>query len=315
MIKSAIPAYAYLCLVGSMALVGANVAVGKLIIMEIPVLVFSGIRFAVACAVIAPFAFFGNGGETRRLTQRNWLDLFLQSFFGVFLFTLLMLYGVSMTSASSAGVITGAIPAAIAALAWLLLGERPTGRVLLGVVLAAVGIAVLNLGGGFQGDDDAGGASGSAAMGMLLIGGAVISEALFTIFAKRGSANVSPLRMVFYVNLIGLVLIAPLAIWSSFTFEPSTVSKSTWFLALYYALTGSVISFLLWYIGIKQVPATRAGVFTAVLPVVAVSASVLFLDEPIGISLMVGMVCVILAVILVTTAKNDTTKTAAIKPK
>ena len=132
----------------------------------------------------------------------------------------------------------------------------------------------------------------------------MISEALFTIFAKRGSATVPPMRMVFYVNLFGLILVAPFAIWSGLIFEPATVSAGTWRLAFYYALTGSVISFFLWYIGVRYVPATQAGVFTAVLPVVAVAISIVFLGEAISASLVAGTLCVILAVIMVTTGSR-----------
>lgn len=299
----ATPTYAYLCLAGSMALVGANVAVGKLIVAEIPVFVFSGLRFAVACSALAPFALLANRRDSHRLRWNDWRDLFLQSFFGVFLFTVLMLYCVTMTSASSAGVIAGAIPAAIAILAWLFLGEHPSRRALLGIVLAVLGVIALNLGGALPHSDPSEGAGGPEALGMLLVGGAVISEALFTIFAKRGSATVPPMRMVFYVNVFGLILVAPFAIWSGLAFEPAAVSTSAWFLAFYYALTGSVISFFLWYIGVKHVPAAQAGVFTAVLPLLAVSVSVIFLGETISVLLIFGMLCVISAVLLVTTSK------------
>jgi len=57
--------------------------------------------------------------STRRL-------LFLESFLGNFLFTLCMIYGVSMTDAVSAGVTLAAIPAAVALMGWAFLRERIT---------------------------------------------------------------------------------------------------------------------------------------------------------------------------------------------
>ena len=55
--------------------------------------------------------------KTRRL-------LFLESFLGNFLFTLCMIYGVSLTSAVSAGVIMASIPAVVALMSWVFLRER-----------------------------------------------------------------------------------------------------------------------------------------------------------------------------------------------
>jgi hypothetical protein len=57
--------------------------------------------------------------------------LFWESFLGNFLFSICMLYGVQLTSALAAGVVMAAIPAAVALLSWLVLGERirpPRGR-------------------------------------------------------------------------------------------------------------------------------------------------------------------------------------------
>jgi drug/metabolite transporter (DMT)-like permease len=53
--------------------------------------------------------------------------LFLESFLGNFLFTICMLYGVSLTSAVSAGVTMAAIPAAVALMSWAFLKEEISG--------------------------------------------------------------------------------------------------------------------------------------------------------------------------------------------
>ena len=62
---------------------------------------------------------------------------------GNFLFSLCMLFGVSMTSAVSAGVIMAAIPAVVALLSWLFLRERIGARVWAAIACAAFGIGLL----------------------------------------------------------------------------------------------------------------------------------------------------------------------------
>ena len=72
----------------------------------------------------------------------RWL-LFLEAFLGNFLFTLCMVYGDSLTSAVSAGVIMAAIPAAVAVMSWVVLRERVARRTWVAVACAVAGIALL----------------------------------------------------------------------------------------------------------------------------------------------------------------------------
>ena len=55
--------------------------------------------------------------QTKRL-------VFIESFLGNFLFSICMLFGVSMTSALNAGIIMSTIPAVVAVLSWIFLRER-----------------------------------------------------------------------------------------------------------------------------------------------------------------------------------------------
>ena len=103
----------YLQLALSMCLVGINIAVGKVISQEIPVFLFANIRFIIGAAFLIPVVFFYRK-KIIRIDMKGWLCIFLQSLFGVFLFSIFMLYGVRHTSAVSAGIITSTTPASIA---------------------------------------------------------------------------------------------------------------------------------------------------------------------------------------------------------
>ena len=100
--------FAYFCLALSMLLVGGNIAIGKLVLEELPVYLFALLRFLIASLVLLPGLALPrvraglDGGACR--------GLFLQAFFGCFLFSLCMLHGVQLTSATSAGIITSATP-------------------------------------------------------------------------------------------------------------------------------------------------------------------------------------------------------------
>src|SRR5690606_19024294 len=169
----------YLLLFCGMALVGVYVALSKPLTATFPVLLLAGLRFAIAAVAMLPWLRREPG--TAPLDRRLLGTIFVQSLFGNFLFSILMLSGVAMTSAASAGLILATLPAAVALLSWIVLRERLEPRIWLAVALAVGGVAVLTLG-----RSGPGASAGSQAMvGNLLVLGCVFCEAVYVILGKR----------------------------------------------------------------------------------------------------------------------------------
>ena len=134
---------AYACLALSMSLVGSYVALSKVLVAAPPVFLLAWLRFGIGGLAMLhwlkkPALEMPMSGKTRRL-------LFLESFLGNFLFTIFMLFGMSMTSAVAAGVIMASIPAVVAVLSWLFLRERVNLRVWGAVACAVIGIGLISL--------------------------------------------------------------------------------------------------------------------------------------------------------------------------
>src|SRR5690606_5701928 len=106
---------------------------------------------------------------------------FLESFLGNFLFSVFMLFGVSLTSAVSAGVIMAAIPATVALLSRLFLREPISGRTWTAIACAALGIGLLGIAKPAHGAAEGG---GMAWLGNLLVFGAVLCEAAYAVIGK-----------------------------------------------------------------------------------------------------------------------------------
>ncbi|AMO96774.1 nucleotide-sugar transporter family protein [Collimonas fungivorans] len=260
--------YAYLAL--AMMLVGANIGFGKAIIAVMPVLVFGLLRFVIAVAVMAPQFF----KAAPRLQRHEWLTLFGQAFFGTFLFTLCMLYGVQHTTATAAGVITSTLPAAVAILSRLTLKERLQPRTLASILLAIAGIAVLNLS-----KSDSGDGGETPLIGNLFVMAAVLCEATYVVLSKRLTQTLSPMRITAYSHLFGLLLMLPFSLTAALSYNFSQVTPGMWLLVFWYALAASVIAFWLWLTGTKHVQANVAGIFTALMPLAAAFIGVVFLHE------------------------------------
>ncbi|MCL4746418.1 MAG: DMT family transporter, partial [Burkholderiaceae bacterium] len=110
-----------------MALVGVYVALSKPLTAAIPIFLLAWLRFGIAAVVMLPWTI--PPIRQRTISPGEWRALFLQSLFGNFLFSIFMLYGVSMSSATAAGVILATLPAVVAVLSWVVLRERLARRV------------------------------------------------------------------------------------------------------------------------------------------------------------------------------------------
>jgi drug/metabolite transporter (DMT)-like permease len=253
-----------------MALVGSYVGFSKVLVLIFPVLLLAWLRFGIAAVAMAGWVKRAPGEAA--LSSHDRRLLFLESFFGNFLFSVCMLFGVALTSALAAGVIMAALPGVVALLSWLFLRERIAPRVLAGIACAVGGIALVSL------SRNAGDAPVSL-WGNLLLVGAVTCEASYVVIGKKLTGQVSPKRISALINLWGLALVTPFGLWQALSFDFRAVAASHWWMLLFYSLAASMVTVWLWMTGLKHVPAASAGVFTVMLPVSAAAVGVLFLGE------------------------------------
>jgi drug/metabolite transporter (DMT)-like permease len=259
-----------------MALVGSYVGLSRLLVAAIPVFLLAWMRFGIAAVAMAGWLRRRPGEAPLSAADRRWL--FWESFLGNFGFSICMLFGVAATSAVAAGVVMAAIPAAVAVLSRLFLGERIAPRVQIAILLAGAGIATL----AFARAPEEPGVAPAPWWGYALLLGAVVCEASYVVIGKRLAATVSPQRISALINLWGLALITPFGLWQAWTFPFAGVTASTWGLLVFYALAASVATVWLWMRGLRHVPASQAGIFTVCLPVSAAAVGVLWLGEPFG---------------------------------
>jgi drug/metabolite transporter (DMT)-like permease len=266
--------FAYASLALSMSLVGAYVALTKPLALVLPVFLLGWLRFGIGG--IAMLRWLRKPAGEQPMSSQTRKLIFLESFLGNFLFTLCMIMGVSLTSAVSAGVIMSAIPAMVAVMSWLFLKERIGPRVWAAVACGALGIGLLSLA---QAGAPAVQENSLAWLGNVLIFGAVLCEGAYAVIGKKLTAVLSPKRISAVINLWGFVLMTPFGLYTALDFDFTAVRIEMWGLLLFYALAASVWTVWLWMTGLKSVPASRAGVFTVMLPISAALVGVLFLGE------------------------------------
>ena len=272
---------AYACLALSMSLVGSYVALSKALATVFPVFLLAWMRFGIGR--LAMVRWLKKPPDEPRLSPQTKRLLFLESFFGNFLFTVCMIYGVKMTSAVYAGVVMASIPAVGALMSWLFLGERIGGRIWGSIVLAVLGIGMLALGGPAS-PSGAGHSPGNApgtqtVVGVLLLFGAVLCEAAYSVIGKKLTQSMGPKRITSLINLWGFALTTPMGLYIALRFDFQAVPGSMWGLLVFYAMAACVWTVWLWMTGLRRVPAAQGGVFTVMLPVSAAAVGVLVLGE------------------------------------
>jgi drug/metabolite transporter (DMT)-like permease len=292
-----IPWLAYLSLGASMALVGSYVGLSKVLVVVFPIFLLAWLRFGVAAVAMAGWV--KRSAEEQPLSRHDRWLLFFESFFGNFLFSICMLFGVAMSSALAAGVIMAGIPAAVAVMSRLFLNERISERVMLGIACAVGGIALVS----FTKNSDA--TNNSSLLGNLLLVGAVLCEASYVVMGKKLTGNVSPKRISALINLWGLVLVTPFGLWQALRFDFGAVGAGSWWLLLFYSIAASMVTVWLWMTGLKHVPASSAGIFTVLLPVSAAAVGVLLLGEQFSAAQAAAFALALAGVVLATWAPGQ----------
>lgn len=291
------------CLGLSMSLVGVYVALSKPLVAALPVFLLAWLRFGIGG--LAMLHWLKKPADEAPMSRQTRGLVFLESLLGNFLFTICMLFGVSMTSAVAAGVIMASIPAVVALLSWVFLRERIGLRVWAAVACGALGIGLLAWVKPTHGGPDSN-ASQTAWLGNLLVMGAVVCEASYAVIGKKLTGALSPKRITALINLWGFMLMTPLGLWAALHFDFDGVQAGSWVLLVFYALAASVWTVWLWMTGLKAVPAAQAGVFTVMLPISAAMVGVVVLGEPMQGLQMLAFGIALLGVVLATLPGNQT---------
>lgn len=255
-----------------MAVFGSATPVSKIVTQAMPVFIGSGLRVALGALVLAPFA-ARHFHQMRGFSRRDWLLVALIALFGMFGFSVLMLYGMKMVSGVTGAVVMSTTPAVTAAAAMLFLKDRPTWRKLAAIALAVIGVLLLQLG---QGGSDGG---DHVWLGAALVFGAVCCEAAYTLLGKLASERVDPILVAFLAAALAVPLFLPFAFWQWPGFDFAAVDARAWAAVAWYGAGTLALGSWLWYSGIAKAEGAVAAGFMGVMPASALALSYLLLGE------------------------------------
>ena len=288
--------HVYIKLVMTTFFWGGTFVAGKWAVGEAPPLFVATLRFAIASFVLWALVARRYRGSRERFPMpeggRQWAGLFSLGLTGVFLYNFVFLTGLSWTSATNGSLIVAFNPLLTAVLSALWLKERVRPVQAGGLLLALLGVGVVVT-------------HGSVAVmrslsfnpGDLLMLGAPLAWALYTILGKKMLANFPPLVATAYASLFGTLLLLPAAaLEGSLLSGFYRLTVYGWISVLQLSLLGTVAGFVWWYEGVEMLGASRAAVFVNLVPLFGVLLSTLILSESLEVSQLAGGIVVVLGV-------------------
>lgn len=280
-------------LIGGMAAFGSATPVSKIVTQAMPVFVGSFLRVGIGALVLAPLA-WSKLGTIRDLSRGDWGRIAVIALFGMFGFSALMLYGMSMVSGVAGAIVMSTAPAVTAAASMLFLGDHPTWRKLTAIALAVGGVLILHLCG-----SSGGGEGGNLLLGTAMVFAAVCCESVYTLVGKTASQRVDPVLVAFLAAVLALPVFLPFAVWQWLSFDPSNVDARAWTALAWYGAGTLAVGSWLWYSGVSKAEGSVAAAFMGVMPASALILSYILLGEDFRMIHLAGFGTVFLGVLLI----------------
>ncbi len=293
------PIFTYISLVLTMFLWGGTFIAGRLLADSVEPASSAFLRFLIASAAMLVVTRFVE--KKFILPPKNlWLPLILLGMTGVFAYNVFFFRGLQHINAGRASLIIACTPLVITIFAATFLHERLTLLKASGVLLSLVG-AIMVISNGHPGSLLTGG-FGPGEQAMV---GCVLSWSAYSLIGRSVLTTLSPLTAVCYSSIIGTVFLSIPAIHGGLLSRLSMVSSSDWASLAYLGICGTALGFSLYYLAIKRIGATRAGIFINLVPLFSILLSWLILGESVKLIVLAGGCMVLTGVTLTNYRKSS----------
>lgn len=263
---------AYAALTAAGCLWGTGFLAGKLALRELGVAHMILYRLSFASLGLLPVA-IARGITVRRA---DWPALGVAAFFGVPVLFLVQFEGLARTTVAHAALMIGTAPMLLALAAVVFVGERLDSNGWAAVVASTVGAALIVLA-----TPTSGATGGPSLAGDLLVVASLLAAVVWVLLSQRLMKRYGPAVVSTTVVMLGTLMLAILVV-AAYGAPPVDITITTWLSVASQGLLATTLATLLWNWGVARVPASRAGVFTNLEPVMGAVLGVTVLGETLG---------------------------------
>jgi drug/metabolite transporter (DMT)-like permease len=237
-----------------------------------------------------------------RFSRREWAELAFIGATGITINISAAAFGTQLISAGLASLIVTSNPIFTALLSRAILKESLTRRKILGIAVAFVGFLIVLFWGGPNATIDL-----HNSLGVLITLLGPSAWALYTILSKPYLKRCPPTQFAGIITIVGSLPAMPLLLYDHKIFGDVTrFGPSQWLATLVTTGLALVLSYTLWYRGLRVLQPTQVAIYIYMVPVFGVVGSWLLLGEPITIFLLLGGVTILFGVVLTNMARRGT---------
>lgn len=278
--------------------ISINVVTSKFLVASVPMFVILATRFGVSTILLGLLmlvtrtSLIDPNHPDRKLTPNDWFLGILGGIFAAFLFNLFFLWGLQHTTATASGIVGSTLPAIVAVSAVWFLKERLNSAKIMALILAMLGILIINLD-----HFESTGNLEHTYFGDFLVFIAMLPEAWYSITSRKLANRITPLGAAFLANVVGVVCFLPCALLTAPDFHFAQLTLSQGWLILLAGLT-SLLFFWCWGWGLTFIPASTAAIFGGVMPVATMLLAIVFLGESLHWYDTAGMLLVLASIFI-----------------
>lgn len=266
----------------------------KTTVSEVPPITLALLRFMIASAILLTIT--KKIQPQSKLQRRDWGKMTIAGFFGITLYFYLENTGISLTTASSAALITAIIPILAIALDVLVFKTKIPFIQSLGIIGAMSG-AYLAITANGQLDF-----SSQTFKGNLCIVGAMLSWSLYTLLNKSLNGKYSGLFLTTYQTLFGTLFLIPLSL-----FESSQWHLFSWNALgniFYLAICCSALGYFLYIYALSKLDVTITTLYLNLMSIIGVLSGYFFLGETIFPAQILGGGMILISIIIINFATS-----------
>ena len=294
-------ALGYLACGGAGCLWGTGFYFGKIALAELHFGHMVFFRFAFALLLLIPVGLHDAYRNRIRFTAAEWRLLIAASIVGVPIQFLVQFAGLARTTVSHASLMVGALPVILAVGAVLIHHEHMPRIGWIALTASTLGAALIAFSGNHL---HAANSAEPSLIGDLMILAAMVASLYWILANKRLMTHHSATTVSVYCLTVGSFFMAAWVI-SIYGLPPVTISARAWFALAMSGLFCTALSTLLWNWGLGQIPASQAGVFLNLEPLIGSVLGVALLHEHLGPAAWIGGALIIGAAATLTSRSQN----------
>ncbi len=279
----------YCALLSALLFWGGTSVVGKVTLEQFPLFTTLFLRFCIACLGLLPLFLLDR--QRQKLSLRPLLKLALLGSFGTSLNIGLFFFGISKASILDTSIIIAIAPVLLSLAGWVWLKEKFCWHNVLGISLAFTGAAIaLTL---------YPTSSHHSLIGDLSILASEVCLVIYTIGSKELLKQYSATIIASVSFFVALLTFAPLAAWEYLS-NPAAFVMTSQVAAgiLYLGIASSVFAYVLYEWSLNYLPAAHVAALSYLQPLSSIWLAVVFLNEQLQWTYLLGGVVVIAGVFL-----------------